>query len=177
MVRTPVVALVVTGPVGSGKTTTAFAIATVLERSGIPHAVVDMDALRNVSPAPAGDPFATRIGYRNLAAIWPHLRAVDPRVVILADVVEHREQVAEYRAALPGTRVVVARLDVPLPLVLERLHARESAATIEWYRRRAPELQAIMERERVADVVIDVGARSPDEVAREILRKLDIPPD
>lgn len=172
----PIDVLVITGPVGAGKTTIAFAIATELEHRAIPHAVVDMDALRNVHPAPDDDPFGTRIGYRNLAAIWPNLREVEPRVVILADVVEHREQAGVYEAALPGTRVSVVRLDVPMHLVLERLDARETAATIEWYRHRAPELQALMEREVVGDFVIDVGEGTPNRVAQEILHETGIVP-
>lgn len=166
--------IVVTGPVGAGKTTIAFATGMLLEEAGIPHAVVDMDALRNVYPAPEGDPFATRIGYDNLAAVWTNLRTIDPRVVMLADVVEHRHQVVEYERAVPGARVTVVRLHVPMELILSRLEDRETAATIEWYRRRAPELQAIMEREQVADVVIDVGKQSPEAIGREILRAVSI---
>lgn len=161
--------LVITGPVGAGKTTVASAIATLLEARDIPHALVDMDALRDVYPAPEGDPFATQIGYRNLAAMWPNLRAVHPRVLILADVVETRGQLAEYEVALPGTRITIVRLDVPMPLILARLDTRERPGTLAWYRRRAPELQEVMEREQVADLVIDAGDRSPDAIAREIV--------
>src|SRR5699024_2673936 len=102
--------IIVTGPVGAGKTTIAFATATLLEDAGIPHAVVGMDALRDVYPAPEADPSATRIGYDNLAAVWTNLRTDDPRVVMLADVVEQRDQVAEYERAVPGARVPVVRL-------------------------------------------------------------------
>lgn len=165
-------ALVITGPVGAGKSTTLSAISLVLERSGIQHAVVDMDYLRWILPSPPGDAFAARIGYQNLAAIWPNLRSIPLEWVLLGDVVESRSQIAEYTSAMPGTEVTVVRLDVPMPLIMERLRGRETDDTIEWFSNRAPELQEIMEREKVADVVIDVGHRSPEDIAAEIVSRM-----
>lgn len=167
-------AVVITGPVGSGKSTTMDAISERLERQSILHAAIDMDYLRWVHPHPPGDPFGAQLGYRNLAAIWPNLLGAGTRCVLLADVVESRNQVAEYTSALPGTDVTVVRLDVPLPVVLRRPEGRESESTIAWYRHRAPELQGIMERESVGDIVIDVGERAPADVAQEILKRLHL---
>ena len=164
-------ALVITGPVGAGKSTTANALSELLGQRGIRHAVIDQDYLRWVHPHPEGDRFGMRLGLRNLAAIWPNLRATGLDCVILADVVEDRAQVAEYEAAMPGTAVTVVRLDVPMSIIVHRLEGRESDSTIDWYRHRAPELQGIMERGRVEDLLIDVGARPPHDVAREIARR------
>lgn len=173
-------ALVITGPVGAGKSTVVTAISQLFDHQGIAHVAFDMDYLRWVHPHPAGDPFAAQLGYRNLASIWPNVQIVSPRCVLLADVVEHRSQVRDYATAMPGTDVVVVRLHVPMPVILERLAGRENENTIAWYRQRAPELQAIMEREQVADIVIDVGHRSPEDVAAEILQRTGMihpPPD
>jgi shikimate kinase len=170
--RIPV--LVITGPVGSGKSTIVSALSEELERLAIQHAAIDMDHLRWVYPNPPGDAFAAQLGYRNLAAIWPNLQIVPLQCVLLADVVESRAQVDDYAAAMPGSDVIVVRLEVPMPLIMERLEARESEHSLAWYRSRAPELQAIMEREQVADLVIDVGQRSPADVALEILRRSGI---
>jgi chloramphenicol 3-O-phosphotransferase len=171
----PIPVIVVTGPVGAGKSTVAAAISEILERREIRHAMIDQDYLSWVLPSPVGDRFAARLGFRNLAAIWPNIREVEPRCVILATVVEDREQsLADYREALPGTVVTIVRLDVPIPVILERLEGRESADSIEWFRKRAPELQGIMERGRVEDVLIDVGYRSPAEVAEEVVKRLGV---
>src|SRR5688572_15757466 len=92
--RIPVV--VVTGTVGAGKTATVDALSTLLGAIPLRHAAIDMDHLRWVYPNPDGDRFGVRLGYRNLAAIWPNLRDVGIRCAVLADVVEARKQVREY---------------------------------------------------------------------------------
>lgn len=164
-------AIVITGPVGAGKSTIMTAMSQLFDHQAISHVAFDMDYLRWVHPNPAGDPFAAQLGYHNLAAIWPNVQIVSPQCVLLADVVERRSQVQDYLAAMPGTDVTIIRLQVPMPLILDRLAGRENETTIAWYRQRAPELQTLMEREQVADTVIDVGHRSPEEVAAEILQR------
>lgn len=167
--------IVITGPVGAGKSTVAAAISGLLERREIRHAMIDLDYLHWVLPSPPGDRFAARLGFRNLAAIWPNIRDLDPHCVIVADVVEDREaSLAEYRRAMPGTTPTIVRLDVPMPVIVQRLEGRETDASIDWFRRRAPELQGIMERGKIEDILIDVGERSPHDVALEILRKTGI---
>lgn len=167
-----VTALVITGPVGAGKSTVAVATSALLEERHIAHALVDLDHLRWVFPRPENDPFATQIGYRNLAAIWPTLASMEPECVVLTDVVETRSQIEEYMSAMPGADIVVVRLNVPMDLIRARLDTRETQQTLDWYRQRAAELQLIMEREDVANFVIDVGDREPDAIAREILDAL-----
>jgi adenylylsulfate kinase len=164
-------ALVLTGPVGAGKSTVAGALSDLLTSHEIRHAVIDQDYLRWVHPHPEGDRFGMQLGLRNLAAIWPNLRETGLACILLADVVEERAQIAEYQRAMPGTEVTVIRLDVPLPIILHRLEGRESETTIDWYRHRAPELQGIMERGDVEDMLIDVGERTPQEIAHEIARR------
>lgn len=168
--------LVVTGPVGAGKSTVAAEISRQLELGDVPHALIDMDYLRWVYPTPAHDAFAEGLGNRNLAAIWPNIRDTAPRYVLLADVVEWRGRVEEYRALMPGTDVTVVRLNVPMDLIHHRLRQRERPEAVDWYLARAPELQDIMEREHVADLVIDVGHRTPEKIAREILERVAATP-
>jgi len=166
--------VVITGPVGAGKSTVAAAFSEVLERHGVRHAMIDQDHLRWIFPNPPGDPFAARFGYRNLAAVWPNYRDAGIACMIIADVVEDRAQVADYEAAMPGATVIVVRLDVPMPVILRRLEGRESDTTIDWYRHRAPELQDIMERGRVEDLLIDVAERTPHDVATEIAVRMGL---
>ena len=171
---TPVV--VVTGPVGAGKSTVAAALCDLLAEREVRAALVDMDYLRWLYPAHPDDRFSARLGFRNLAAIWPNLLAAGATCVVLADVVEDMDQRKTYQDLMPGAEVTIVRLNVPLDLVAERLAQRESGADLEWSVRRAPELQAIMERAAIGDLVIDVGSRLPQSVATEIADHLALLP-
>ncbi len=175
MVSEQLPVVVVTGPVGSGKSTTLDAISTRLNEAGVRHAAIDMDYLRWVAPEPEGDRFGMSLGYRNLAAVWPNFRDVGIRCAVLADVVESRGQVNAYEAAMPGASVLIARLQVAPEELKRRLHGRERPETIAWYLHRAPELQGIMEREGVGDLVIDVGSREPRDIAAEIIARAGLP--
>ncbi|HEU4966351.1 MAG TPA: adenylyl-sulfate kinase [Candidatus Saccharimonadales bacterium] len=48
--------LIITGPVGVGKSSTAMAVSEILQDRAISHAVVDMDYLRSAYPRPEHDP-------------------------------------------------------------------------------------------------------------------------
>lgn len=161
--------IVVTGPVGSGKTTVAEALREILVDRDEPGAVLDMDRLRDAWPQPASDPFGEQFGRANLAAIWPVLLDHGIRWLILADVVEDNSQRALYQQSMPGGRVQIVRLEVPIDLIRQRLRERESEQTIDWYLKRVEELQKIMTDRGIGDHVIEVGDRSPDVVAKMIL--------
>jgi adenylylsulfate kinase len=161
--------IVVTGPVGAGKTTTADALGDLLRDRGEPGAVIDMDGLRNAWPQPEADPFGERLGRANLAAVWPVLLQHGIRWLILADVVEDQGQRDLYQQAMPGATVQIVRLEVPVDVVRRRLGKRESERTIGWYLNRVVELQTIMTERGIGDQVIEVGDSPPEDVAKMIL--------
>ena len=161
--------LVITGPVGVGKTTVAIAISQLLSDAGSPHAMIDMDHLRWCSPSPEEDPFHVRLGLRNLAAVAGSYREAGAKRLVLADIVETRADVAGYQEAVPGASVVVVRLHASLPTILSRLVGREGGDTLQWHQGRAAELIDQMERDRVEDLLIQTEGRTADEIAREAL--------
>jgi adenylylsulfate kinase len=171
MVSERIPAVVVTGPVGAGKSATVEAISTLLGHIPLRHVAIDMDYLRWVYPNPDGDRFGMQLGYRNLAAIWPNLIDVGIRCAVLADVVESRGQVREYEAAMPGADVTIVRLRVSPEEIVRRLRDRQSPESLDWYLHRAPELEDILERAGVGDILIDAGSRDPLDIAREIIEK------
>src|SRR5687768_5058698 len=129
--------LVITGPVGVGKTTVAMAISQLLSDAGAAHAMIDMDHLRWCSPSPEEDPFHISLGLRNLAAVAAAYREAGAGRLVLADIVESRADVAGYQEAVPGASVVVVRLQASLRTILGRLESRESGDTLEWHQGRA----------------------------------------
>jgi energy-coupling factor transporter ATP-binding protein EcfA2 len=163
--------LVITGPVGVGKTTVAVTASGLLDRAGTAHALVDMDWLRWCHPSPDHDPFHIALGLRNLAAVWANCRAAGAERLLLVDIVESGEDLAGYRAAVPGADIVVARLRASLPTIMSRLEGREVGADLEWHRRRAAELSGIMERNRIGDLIVDTEEKTVADLAGELLTR------
>jgi chloramphenicol 3-O-phosphotransferase len=165
-------AIVITGPVGAGKTTTAMALAELLEQSDISCAMVDMDQLRWFHPTPPDDRFGSRVGLRHLAVMAESYRALGIRIFILADVIETGPE--QHASAMPGYEIIVVRLAVSVDRLHERLRLRETDAQYGWHEHRAIELTEIMERNGIGDVVIQITDESPDQVALMIAQQLQL---
>ncbi|MDO5285797.1 MAG: hypothetical protein Q4G45_03125 [Actinomycetia bacterium] len=159
--------VVVTGPVGAGKTRTVHALCDLLLADGLRVWSVDQDALRSVYPWPEGDRYGIRLGLDLLAACWTVVSGHQVDVVLIADVVESPSDKQQYAQALgcPLDQVRVVRLDVPRAELRRRLHQRESPTTLEWHLTRADELQRLMEEQQVGDAVVRVGEQTPHQVA------------
>ncbi|MDQ3539162.1 MAG: ATP/GTP-binding protein [Chloroflexota bacterium] len=165
--------VVITGPVGVGKTTTLQALSELLMAREVSHTMIDMDALTATFPRPPGDRFNARLGFRNLANVVRNARGVGSTRLIVAGVVESRDGRDPYRAAIPDAKVTVVRLVASIESIHRRIKARNSLsgwseADAAWELDRAAELIAIMDAADVADVCIDTSDRRPEEVAREI---------
>ncbi len=170
--RLAVPMLVITGPVGAGKTAVAGALSDLLADAGIAHAVVDQDWLRSCFPRSVDDRFHAALGLRNLAAVWANFQAAGAERLILADVVETRDQRAGYLAAVPGAQLTIVRLHAALSTLKRRLEARETGASLVWHQNRAAELIEIMEHNTVEDLLVHTDGKTTAEVAREIAEKI-----
>lgn len=164
--------VVITGPVGAGKTTSIESLAELLDQRGEPVAAVDVDALRRVWPDDPSDPFHAGLGIANLAAIWPRFAQQGVRWLLLADVVEQPGQRADYESAIPGADVIIVRLEVPLDRVHKRLRGRESGDSLQWHLHRSGELQHLMVERAIGDIVIAVDDHGPAAVAQLIFTAL-----
>jgi adenylylsulfate kinase len=161
--------LLITGPVGVGKTSVGAEVSTLLERAGLPHAFVDMDHLRWCPPAPPGDRFNVALGLRNLAAVSANYRVAGAQYLILADVLEARADLALYEAAIPGALIRVVRLRASVETLTGRVRQRDTGEGLAWSLDRTAELAAQMERDRVEDLVVETDGRSVPEVAQVVL--------
>ena len=163
-------AIVITGPVGAGKTTTAIALAALLEQRDISCAMIDMDQLRWFYPRPTGDRFGSQVGLRHLAVMAASYQELGIQILVLADVIETGTE--WHASAVPGYEITVVRLAVPVEQLHQRLRLRETEADYEWHENRAVELTDIMERNRIGDLVIQVNHEGPEEIALMIAERL-----
>jgi adenylylsulfate kinase len=158
-------AILLSGTVGSGKTTLLLEIGEILEGLGVPYALVDLDWLAWLRPAPSATMTAHEVMVENLRAVWATFRTAGVERLVLARFLEQREQLDAVRKALPEVDLFVVRLAVPRQLLEERLRRRDSGHEL-------TEHLAFMSHAEVLDLddaVVDNGERRPDVVALEIL--------
>lgn len=162
--------IVITGPVGVGKTAVASVMSDLLSAANEPHALIDMDHLRMSYPRPPEDRFHMALGLRNLAALWANYRAAGAECLLLADIVESQGDVDAYRVAVPNADVTVVRLLATPDAVRRRLALRESGESLRWHQYRAVELAALMEKEAIGDVLVETDEKTAIQVATEIVQ-------
>ncbi|GIH18657.1 hypothetical protein Raf01_68290 [Rugosimonospora africana] len=170
MHQTPIRALLLTGTVGSGKTTVAETVGDLLSDAGIAHAVIDVDWLRRSWPCPPDDPFNGGMALRNLRAVAQnYLRAGCARLV-LAGVLESRVERDAYQDAVT-VPLTVCRLRVDLSTIRQRLIRRHENDDdgLRWHLNRSGELDRILEQARVEDVVVDATTTSIRETAEAVM--------
>lgn len=163
--------MVITGPVGVGKSSVAAEVSELLDRAGVPHALVDVDALRWCYPRPPDDPFRVELAMRNLGAIWPNFVQAGARRLILVDVIERRTDLHRVADAVPGAEFCVVRLRARPETLRTRVEVREAGLGRERMLRRALELAAQMDRHPVEDLLIETDEREIPAVALEVLSR------
>ena len=162
--------IIVTGPVGVGKTTVTGEMGAMLSEAGVPHATVDFDELTR-SVRDRDDDWGNRLGLANLKAVWRNYRRAGAGRLIVARVIESRRDIAGFRAAIPGADITVVRLRAPVRTLQARVRRRGAAGGIDvgWHVARAAVLGPLLERQGPADVVVETDGRRRDAVAKEIL--------
>lgn len=155
-------AVLITGPVGVGKTSVAAEAGGLLAEQGGAAAVVDLDWLGWFPGGAEGGVDALIL--RNLAAVWPNFQAAGAERLVLARSVRDPWLVGELRGAF---ELRVVRLRASQETVAERLSRRDTGAELDEHRaERAEEAD-------VADFELANDGRPIREVAEEILRRLE----
>lgn len=166
--------LIISGSVGVGKTSVAYAISETLKSKALPHAVIDVDCLTDPYPRPKDDPFNNRLLFKNLASIWKNYKEAGIKYLIIPRVIEARSDLGGYMSAIPNAKIILVRLRAKLEEIHRRLKARESSkSSLEWHLKRAVVLNDQLEQSRVEDFAIDNDNKNVNEIAMEILNKCD----
>ncbi|MBN9632561.1 MAG: AAA family ATPase [Actinobacteria bacterium] len=157
----------INGTVGAGKSTLADALSAA---EPLPHAVIDLDAIRRLSPPPQGDPFAHELELQNLRALAANYRAAGARRFILAGVIEDPGETARYVDALNADGLLLVRLTARPEILSGRLRARhrDDPGDLQWHLERVGELTVILDRFEGHDLVLDSSDAAPGDLVRAV---------
>ncbi|MSO47080.1 MAG: hypothetical protein EXQ67_03200 [Thermoleophilia bacterium] len=161
-------ALLLIGPVCSGKTTTLHEIGALLDRAGTPNAIVDLDWLAWATPATTSAASVHDLLVANLAAVWQTFRAAGIEHVAGAHMLSERTEIAAIRGVLHGCEVTAVELSTDPGLLEQRVRQRdtdvqrtEHLALLDAYDAEAAQARA--------DAVVEVDDQPAAQVARDVL--------
>jgi hypothetical protein len=158
--------LVITGSMGSGKSTVLAEASDLLAAHGTIHAAIDLDTL-GVGHVPEGA--WPDLGYRNLAAVWENFARFGATSLLLAEAVESVEELDRIRAAIPEGDIIVCRLTAPLATMQRRVAGREPGMLQHTFVARVAVLEAILDDADLEDFTVHNDGRSVTDVARDVL--------
>ncbi len=170
MNMSPVPLIILSGPVGVGKSSVANEISEQLVGLGVAHTFVDFDALAQTYPRPADDPHGNRLATENLRAIWRNAASAGSRNVIIAKVVETLYEVEALEKAVPESKTIVFQLRAGEQQLRERIAKREIGSGHNRHVERALELSLSLERDAPADFIIETDAKQVSEIAKEVMQ-------
>jgi hypothetical protein len=158
--------LVLSGSMGSGKTTVMAETSDLLAARNIPHAAIDLDAL-GVAHLPRGN----EVALRNLTAVWRNFAEEGASRLLLAVALESLPAREQLQLAVPGAEMVVCRLRAGLSTMQQRVRLREPGIRQAEFVARSEELEKILDASRLENFSVDNDGRSVTEVAREVLAR------
>ncbi|MEV5601479.1 AAA family ATPase [Streptomyces sp. NPDC052299] len=164
-------ALLINGTVGVGKTTVAGAVGGLLSEGGVPHAVLDLDWLRQAWPAPPGDRFNSAVLLRNVRSVAGNYLGAGATRLVLAGVIEHRAE-RDRLARAVGVDLTVARLRADPTALHRRLAQRHHSEpeALRWHLDRTSELDGILDRAALDDFTVDTTEVRVPDVAAAVLK-------
>jgi chloramphenicol 3-O-phosphotransferase len=166
--------LIISGPVGVGKTTVAYEMFDQLAAAAVSHGVVDLDRLAVCWPwDTVNDPFNERLMMANLAAVWSNYSRQGVTRLVVPYVVEDRlTVVVSVRRAVPGADVTICGLVASDDTLRARVAKRESGSSAAKLTRRSLELSMILRESASQDFTVATDGRTVADIAREIIERL-----
>jgi ribose 1,5-bisphosphokinase PhnN len=160
--------IVISGSMGSGKTTVLGEASDILSEREFVHAILDLDAIGTVL---LPDDSSRDLSIRNLQAVFTNFTTAGITRVLLAAAVESREHLQALRGAMSEPELVVCRLTAAVETMERRLRVREPGMHQEQFVTRSRELDARLEVAHVEDFTALNDGRSVTDVATEVLHR------
>ena len=160
--------LIITGTMGSGKTTVLGEASDILALRGIAHAAIDLDALGLAHlPSAGGD----GVMYRNLQSVCENYSSLGVKRLLLARAIEDCAELERCRGIVAASDTAVCRLTASIETMEQRVKQRESGVLRENYVARVAKLNTILERAQLENFTITNENRQLNDVAHELLLK------
>jgi hypothetical protein len=161
--------LIITGSMGSGKTSVLAEASDILALRHIVHAAIDLDALGLAHlPSAVG---TDGVMYRNLQSACENYASLGVTRLLLARAMEDRTEFELCRTVVSAASITVCRLTASIDTMQQRVRTRESGVLQAQYAERVAILEAILNRERLEDFVIINEGRPITDVAQEMLMR------
>jgi predicted kinase len=161
--------LVITGSMGSGKTTVLDEASDILALRRISHAGVDLDGFLIAHfPSDVGD---ESVMYRNLQCVWENYAARGVKRLLLARAIERREELNRILDSVGAEKLTVCRLIASVETMQERVAQRDTGQLQARYVARVAELNMLLDRDHLEDFSVVNEKRPVSDVAREMLTR------
>ena len=159
--------LIITGGMGTGKTSVLGEASDILTLHHISHAAIDVDALGLAYlPTAAGN---DEVMYCNLRSVCNNYASLGVTRFLLARALENRAELDLCRSIVSAANTAVCRLTASVETMEQRVRMRESGVSQRAYVARVAELNIILDRARLEDFSLASENRPLTEVAHEML--------
>ena len=159
--------LVISGSMGSGKTTILGEASDLLTANAVPHAAIDLDA---VSLPLLPDRLARDVHARNIADIHKNCSDAGITRFLVAVAIEDAHALADLKTAFSADEIVVCRLTASVATMAARLRIREPGIRQEEFVERSRQLDAALNQAALEDFTLPNDDRRVTEVAEALLR-------
>lgn len=160
--------LIITGSMGSGKSSVLAEASDILTLRGIEHAAVDVDALEfGHFPRQPDD----RMIYRNLRCVWENYGSSGLRRLMIARAIEDRNELQQCLRSVPAAQVSICRLTSSIETMEQRVRRRELGLLQESFIERVKQLNVILDRAKLEGFCVQNENRPITQVATEMLER------
>jgi chloramphenicol 3-O-phosphotransferase len=168
--------VVLAGPIASGKSTVARAVAVLFQQQGLSAAAIDLDLLYEMldpAGAPKSDDAIWRRARRASGALTNALLADGHDAVVVEGGFLGEQARSDFTGVLRGSiRPLFVALEAPLAVALTRAQAdptRGVSRDPAFLRAHYEEVTAVLEQARETDLVLDTSLFQVDAAARAIV--------